>query len=81
MFEKLNRSRIATVSNITRKNIITAALVAAGIRYYIRCRGINTYSTSGQNNLGISGVRQKYVADIFVDRENASAAKFIVRTL
>lgn len=81
MFEKLNRSRIATVSNILRKNTITDALKAADIRYYIRCRGINLYPTCAQRRTGLSNVQQKYVAEIFVDRENADIAKLIVHAL
>lgn len=81
MFEKLNRSRIATVSNIRHKNVITNALTGADIRYYIRCRGINTTAANDQNKMGIFSVRQKYVAEIFVDRENASTARLIVSTL
>lgn len=81
MFEWLAKSHVATAANINSKTKIIYALNAANIRYYLKCRDINRYSTTKRDRIGKICIKPKYVTEIFVDRENADMAKMIVRAL
>ena len=80
MFEWLAKSHVATAANINSKTKIIYALNATNIRYYLKCRDINRYTTKRGRIEKIS-IKPKYVTEIFVDRENADMAKTIVRAL
>lgn len=81
MFEWLAKSHVATAANINSKTKIIYALNATNIRYYLKCRDINRYSTTKRGRIEKISIKSKYVTEIFVDRENADMAKTIVRAL
>ena len=81
MFEWLAKSHVATAANINSKTKIIYALNATNIRYYLKCRDINRYSTTKRGRIEKIGIKPKYVTEIFVDRQNADMAKTIVRAL
>lgn len=68
-------------ANINSKTKIIYALNATNIRYYLKCRDINRYSTTKRGRIEKISIKPKYVTEIFVDRENADMAKTIVRAL
>ena len=81
MLERIFKSQIATVSNPCQCSRITDALAAAGIRFYCKTKDVNRRNTFDQARIGTLGIKPKYITEVFVDKENADRALYIVHTL
>lgn len=75
------KSQIATVSDPYQCNRITDALAAVGIKFYCKTKDANRRNAFDQARIGTLGIKPKYIAEVFVDKENVEMALHIVHTL
>ena len=80
MFEQIFKTRIAAVSDPSRCSQLLDALAAAGIQCVCRRKDVNQRSPFDQAKLGASGIKPKYVTELFVDKKNAGRAMHILRS-
>ena len=81
MLEQFFKSLVATASDPCQCRCITDALAAAGIKFYCKTRDVNRHHTFDQARIGTLGIKPRYVTEVFVDKENAEMALYIVRSL
>ena len=81
MLEQFFKSQVAAVSDPYQCNRITDALAAAGIKFYCKTKDVNRRNAFNQARTGTLGIKPKYVTEIFVDKENADIARYILHSL
>ena len=81
MVDHFFKTCVATVSDAEELNRMKDALSAASIRYECRMKDLNRRNAIDQARTGSLGIQPKFVTEILVDKKDAEAAGYIVRTM